>query len=122
VSRRLGTPLVVERRLAGDLGATVLEVSGDLVVNTGEVLHEAVREALKGGSRHVVLELRRVSHIDTPGLALIHRLHMLCAEGGGQLTLVGMPERFLELTRHLRLDEELRFRASVQALVDDLPR
>lgn len=122
MSRRLGAPLGIDRRLAGEGGATVLDVSGDLVVTTGEVLREAVREVLEGGGLHVVLELRRVSHIDTPGLALIHRLHELCTGAGAQLTVVGLPERFRELTRHLRLDEELRFRPNVEAAVDHLPQ
>ncbi|CAN5175871.1 hypothetical protein BH18GEM1_BH18GEM1_11220 [soil metagenome] len=115
MNRSAATPLTVERR-PGRLGEpVVLEVSGELVVTTWDTLAEAVRELMEAGERRIILDLGSLSHIDTPGLALLYRLHERLTTADGTLAIVGLPERFADLIRHLRLHDLLRFRTSVEA-------
>jgi stage II sporulation protein AA (anti-sigma F factor antagonist) len=95
-------------------GAIVLRVRGDLVVSNMEQLERAVEEALIAETWGIVLDLADLGHVDTPGLALLYRLHERCAAGGSELVVAGLPDRFADLTQKLHLDQRMRFVRSVE--------
>lgn len=96
-------------------GCGVLDLSGDLVVTSGGSLRDAVEDLLAGGAETIVLGCAGLTHIDTPGLALLQRLAVRCAESGGALIAAALPPAFHELTERLRLRETLQFADSVEA-------
>lgn len=121
MSPRLGAPLRVAPVPSENRGVAVFEVSGDLVVTSMEALEETLAPAL-AECPLLVLDVGDLTHIDTPGLALLYRLSLRLAEAGGSLTLARFPERFAELIQELRLAGELRMRDTVRAALDDLDR
>ncbi|MFN2383999.1 MAG: STAS domain-containing protein [Gemmatimonadota bacterium] len=116
---QLGAPFVIAGRqpvsVAAAVGCGVLDLSGDLVVTSGGALRDAVEELLAGGVGTIVLGCSGLTHIDTPGLALLQRLAVRCGESDGALIAAGLPPAFHELTERLRLRETLQFAASVEA-------
>lgn len=105
--------LMIEPRASAD-GTMVLEVTGDLVVSNMSALEAAVDQTLDAGALRLVLDLARIGHVDTPGLALLYRLHRRCEGAGGALLVAGLPDRFTELVRKLRLDEQMGFADGIQ--------
>lgn len=96
----------------------MLEVQGDLVITSGDALWRAVTDELDAGGRRIVLDLDRLTHVDTPGLALLLHLHRACDERGAAFVVAAMPEAFSDIVEHLRLAEELRLAPTVAAALD----
>lgn len=121
MSPQLGAPLVIAARRplalasAAAVPCGVLDLSGDLVITSSGALLDAVEDLLAGGVRTVVLGCGGLTHIDTPGLALLQRLAVRCGESGGALIAAALPAAFHELTERLRLRETLQFADSVEA-------
>lgn len=93
-----GFDLHVERRDS----AAILRVSGELDITGADVLEARIKE-LEGDSPDVVvIDLRKVSFMDSTGLRSLLRARALDAEEGWSLKLIRGPEpvhRVLELTR-----------------------
>jgi anti-anti-sigma factor len=106
--------LLIEPRAASADGVVVLEVAGDVVVSNMNALEAAVNETLDAGVLRLVLDLAAIGHVDTPGLGLLYRLHRRCEGAGGALLVAGLPDRFTELVRKLRLEERMGFVDGVQ--------
>ncbi|HKY59627.1 MAG TPA: STAS domain-containing protein [Gemmatimonadota bacterium] len=107
-------PLLIEPRSAPAGGAVVLEVTGDLLVSNMSALEAAVDQALDAGALRLVLDLTAIGHVDTPGLALLYRLHRRCEGAGGALVVAGLPDRFADLVRKLRLEDRMAFADGIQ--------
>lgn len=106
--------LTVGPRSTSPDGTVVLEVAGDLVVSNMSLLERGVDEALDAGGLLIILDLADLDHIDTPGLALLCRLHRRCEGVGGEFVVAGLPVRFADLTRKLHVDQRVRFVPSVE--------
>ncbi len=117
-----GEHLTVKPRSTSPDGTVVLEVAGDLVVSNMSLLERGVDEALDAGGLRIVLDLAQLGHIDTPGLALLCRLHRRCEGAGGAFVVAGLPDRFLDLTRKLHLDQQIRFVPRVEEAQKRPPR
>lgn len=110
-------PLEMEVKSSPGGGATVVEVTGDLVATTVPRLRQVIEQTLKASDRDptIVLDFNHVVHIDTPGLALLYRMNERCRAVGGGLTIVAFPQRFSELIRELHIDRHFRFADTVAA-------
>ena len=76
--------------------ATYVTVAGDIdLANHGEL--ERTLHQLGADRRHVELDLRGVTFIDSSGLAMLMRMREHCAAQGGNLVLHGMSERVRRL-------------------------
>lgn len=106
--------LLVEPRSASADGVVVLEVTGDLVVSNMSALEAAIDQTLDAGALRLILDLAGIGHVDTPGLGLLYRLHRRCEGVGGALLVAGLPDRFTELVRKLRLEDRMGFTEDVQ--------
>ena len=105
--------LTVGPRSTSPDGTVELEQAGDLVVSNMSLLERGVDEALDAGGLLIILDLADLDHIDTPGLALLCRLHRRCEGVGGEFVVAGLPVRFADLTRKLHVDQRVRFVPSV---------
>jgi anti-sigma B factor antagonist len=65
----------------------VVEVVGELDGATVPQLHEAVGSLVTGGSRHLVLDLRAMTFLDSSGLGGMLGAQQLLDELGGSLVL-----------------------------------
>jgi anti-anti-sigma factor len=106
--------LLIEPRSASADGVVVLEVAGDMVVSNMSALEAAIDQTLDAGALRLVLDLTAIGHVDTPGLGLLYRLHRRCEGAGGTLLVAGLPDRFTDLVRKLRLVERMGFADDVQ--------
>lgn len=110
-------PLEMKVKPSADGGATVVEVTGDLVATTVPRLRQVIEQTLKTSDQdpNIVLDFNHVVHIDTPGLALLYRMNERCRAVGGGMTIVAFPQRFFELIRELHIDRHFRFADTVAA-------
>lgn len=80
-----------DHRRYGD--RTIVALTGDIDVNTSGRLRDTLIGLVDGGSRHLVIDLDRVTFLDSTGLGVLvgvfHRLRAL----GGSLVFAGGTER-----------------------------
>jgi anti-sigma B factor antagonist len=82
-------------------GRVRVEPVGELDLVTAEPLAQTIRELRRSGVTHIILDLRRVSFIDSSGVRLAFDLHTEAAGNGLRLELVPAPpnvQRIFELT------------------------
>jgi anti-sigma B factor antagonist len=78
-------------------GATCVRPEGDLDMSTVEDVEAALRAALDGGAKRVVVDLRGLEFMDSTGLTLLTRLSNRSRRDGFDLELVKGDERIQRL-------------------------
>ena len=95
---------------------TVIEVHGDIEMETVSDLRERMLELVRSGSRHFVVDLNGVSFIDSTGLGvLVGALKRVQAEGG-TMRLVCRQPHVLRVLRLTGLDKVFVIVASQEGL------
>ena len=85
--------------------ACVIEVSGEVDISNVAQLNRRVLEALSDGTSAIVIDLYRVTHLDSSGLsALISAQQQIAELPGGKLALVLDSERLLRIFQLRGLD------------------
>jgi anti-sigma B factor antagonist len=93
----------------------VVRVEGEIDLATGPTLRAAVLSLLDEGRHRLVVDLDRVTFIDSTGLGILLEGHRLITERGGSLSVVchtAMCRRLFEISG---LDKVLAFHDSVDA-------
>jgi anti-sigma B factor antagonist len=95
------TPL--DLQVATTAGYTVVEVGGEVDLNTAPQLRGCLDQAINAGSRRLVVDLRQASFIDSVGIGVLlgARRRLLAHAGHGSVQLVcaeGLVLRVLRLT------------------------
>jgi anti-sigma B factor antagonist len=84
-------------------GGSVLVCSGRIVLGDESArLRQMVKEAL-GECSHIVLDLGKVSHIDSTGLGVLAALHASARKMGAEIKLVNLNPRLREVLGITRL-------------------
>lgn len=92
---------ITERELDG---VTVLELDGRVVLGEETVsLREKVKALLGAGKKKLVLDLKRVSMIDSSGLGALVTVHSSAKSHGATLRLCNLGSRTNELLQMTRL-------------------
>ena len=76
-------------------GAVVARIVGDMDLSTADEIRTLLDREIDLGCRHLVLNLGRVSFIDSSGLGVILGRYRRLAAMGGRLVLVGVGDRLL---------------------------
>ena len=97
----------------------VVAVSGDLELDTAEVLERHVEGRLTEGERRIVLDLTRVDFCDSSGLRVFVKLHRQVADQGGVLRLAGPAVTVRTVLELSGLDSYLSIYDSVGSATDD---
>jgi anti-sigma B factor antagonist len=97
VNLSLSSEMVGDRR--------VLDVAGEVDVYSAPSLRERVTALLQPESMHLVVDLTRISFIDSTGLGVLVAGQNRAGELGGGLSLVCQQERVLKLFRITGLDQ-----------------
>jgi anti-anti-sigma factor len=82
-------------------GVQVVELAGELDVNSVDELEAALAGASAGACPRVCLDMSQLAFIDSTGLAAVIRAHLAVVEGGGAFAVVAGPgavRRTLETT------------------------
>jgi anti-sigma B factor antagonist len=89
--------------------ATVLELSGRLVLGDGdEPLKGKVRDLMKQGATHVMLNMTDVTYIDSAGLGALVGVSLSARHQGRVITLVNPSKRLMELLKIARLQNVVK--------------
>ena len=88
--------MTVSERHIGDV--TILDVSGNVTLNDGaEQVRDKVRSVLQQGQKHVLVNLAKVSYMDSAGLGELVQAYSTVAKQGGKLKLVSPTKRLQDL-------------------------
>ena len=84
--------MTIEERAIGSV--VVLDVSGRLVLGEGDqLLKDRIASHLQKGNRHVLLNVSKLSYVDSSGLGVIVASFLAARTVGGALRLVNPPSR-----------------------------
>ena len=79
-------------------GVTILDFKGKLTIGAGDIeLRDAVVEALAAGSLNILLNLKRVSAIDSSGVGEIVASYRSLADRGGKLKLENLSPKVTDV-------------------------
>ena len=93
-------------RYAGDIA--ILDLAGRIVLNDGSAtMREAIAKLREAGSTKILLNFAGVSFMDSSGLGELASAFSATNKAGGQLKLVNIPARIMDLLRVTKLDSVL---------------
>jgi anti-sigma B factor antagonist len=88
--------MTVSERSVGNI--TILEVAGNVTLTDGaEQMRDKVRSVLQEGGKHVLVNLAKVSYMDSAGLGELVQAYSTVAKQGGKLKLVSPTKRLKDL-------------------------
>ena len=94
--------MTIEERVVGSV--VVLDVSGRLVLGDGDqLLKERVASHFEKGNRHVLLNMSKVSYVDSSGLGVIVASFLAARSVGAALRLVNPSSRLHQLLTMAKL-------------------
>jgi anti-anti-sigma factor len=91
-------------------GHTAVRVTGDLDLETAPQLLAAIEPHLAGGSEPLVLDLSRLSFIDSSGLSALIRINQRMTDAGCGLTIVAPAPPVAKVLEITGLDRVLPLR------------
>ena len=81
-------------------GITVLDVRGRITLGEGCVmLRKSVSDLLQTGKKWIVVNLDEVDYVDTSGVGELVRIHATLRKQGGQLKLVNVHTKLMDILR-----------------------
>ncbi len=79
-------------------GVLVMDLDGRVSLGeTNRQVHEALREAVAEGKKNVVLNMAKVSAVDSSGLGELVAGYSTLSAAGGSLKLINLPERVTDI-------------------------
>lgn len=88
--------MTVSDRVVGNV--TILDVSGNVTLNDGaEQVRDKVRSVLQQGQKNLLVNLARVSYMDSAGLGELVQAYSTVKKQGGKLKLVNPTKRLQDL-------------------------
>lgn len=72
---------------------TVIELEGALFFGSADNLVQFVDKVVEGGARYVILDLRRISEVDSTGARILLQMNDKLTRNGRHLLLAGLKER-----------------------------
>jgi anti-sigma B factor antagonist len=89
-------------RQVGDV--TVIDVAGRITLGEGaSALRDALRELVKNNHKHILLNLKDVSYIDSSGIGELVSAFTTITNTGGRLKLLGLTHRVKDLLQITKL-------------------
>jgi len=86
----------IATRTIGDV--RILDCSGKITLGEGTMaVRNAVRDALKGDGKKIILNLADVNYIDSSGIGELVSSYTTVTNGGGQLKLLNLTKKIQEL-------------------------
>ena len=95
--------MTIQTRMAGS--ATIMELHGELTSYDGDPgLRLAVRAAVEGGARVIILNLHDIKDIDSFGVAVLASSHMSAVSRGSRLMIADLTRKLRHIFAITRLD------------------
>ncbi len=77
----------------------VVEIAGKVTIGNDAQMREAISEATDAGAQNVLLNMSRVTKLDSSGVGELAAAHLRITEAGGRLLLVGLSDRLSQVLR-----------------------
>jgi anti-sigma B factor antagonist len=88
--------LNISERQVGDV--TILDMDGKITIGEGSVaLRTAIRRLLEEGKKKILLNLAKVSYIDSSGIGELVSSYTSIGKEGGQLKLLNLTQKLEDL-------------------------
>lgn len=79
-------------------GVTILEPAGKITIGRGDIeLRDSVDEIMGAGSNQLVVDFRRVTRMDSSGMAELVAAFKRITESGGQMKLLRLPSNIRDV-------------------------
>jgi anti-sigma B factor antagonist len=77
---------------------TFVEPKGKITIGSGDVLlRDTINEAVSGGSKNILVDLKGVSKMDSSGLGELVAAHNTVTGTGGTIKLVNIPSKIYSI-------------------------
>jgi len=94
--------LQIENKKAGEVSIFILK--GTVTLGEGDVvLKKAIQESLKNEEKRILLDLDKVKYMDSSGIGELVACYTSVKNRGGQLKLLNLKSRILELLQVTQL-------------------
>jgi anti-sigma B factor antagonist len=85
-------------------GVTILDLKGKITIGVGDVaLRVAVQDAVAGGARNILINLKEVSTIDSSGVGELVSTYTTVTNRGGKLKLENLPAKVSDILQITQL-------------------
>ncbi len=71
----------------------VIDVTGRVTIGPDAMMRDAIHEAVNEGARNIVLNMERVTKLDSSGIGELVAAHTTISSQGGRLLLVGLSDK-----------------------------
>ena len=87
----------IEQRTSGDVA--IVGISGDITLSKGGdvLLKDKIQSLLQQGHRKIVLDMGKVSYVDSAGLGQLVQVYATTSHLGGSLKLLNLTKRLRDL-------------------------
>ena len=82
---------------------SVVEVSGKLTSLESGALSNSISQLLKEGRKHILLNLRSLTYLDSSGVGDLVRTYMTVIKRGGEMKVVGLTDKVEEILKITKL-------------------
>ena len=100
----------------------VIDVAGRVTIGHDAKMRDAIQEALAAGARNILLNMERVTKMDSSGIGELVAAHASVRGRGGRFILVALSDRLaavLQITQVLGVLEAFDDMESALASLDD---
>jgi anti-sigma B factor antagonist len=98
-----------------DSGVTVVELEGTLVSGLeSQQVELRVDKLVRDGKKKIILDLTKVSYVDSAGIGILVGSLGRCKQGGGAMRLTGVRDHILHIIKITRVDQVLPVDASLE--------
>jgi anti-sigma B factor antagonist len=98
-----------------DSGATIVELEGMLVMgHESERVESTVEKLAKEGKKKIIVDLAKVSYVDSSGIGVLVGSLGHCKRAGGEMRLAGVQDNILRIMRIAHVDQVLPVDASLE--------
>ena len=88
--------IIIEERLVR--GVTILDIAGKIAIGeSNRQLHDSIKRLVAEGKNQIIVDLAKVSHIDSSGLGELVGGYTTLKAAGGALKLVNVNDRVTSL-------------------------
>ena len=99
----------------------VIDVAGRVTVGPDAQMREAINEALASGARNIVMNMERVSRLDSSGIGELVAAHTSITSRGGRFILVALSTRLATVLQITQLLGVLELYEDMDTALESLP-
>ena len=114
----LAEDLIVEKQTVGEIG--IVKADGIVDLATMRPMREAVRGLISDGVKHLVLDLRRVSYMDSAGISVIMTAKRGVSDKHGEVYIATQPGEVQRALDLIQMNRVVRLVSTPEEAMDAL--